>query len=359
MLYYFLISRNPLNGAVLPQHLLHTCQPCPVLTALSHKRKQPFFTLHIRMSWIHLDPISGLFLDMDAALFTLCRTKDQLPYAGCFWNFKSPFDLVVSIHAGVLLKLADEGLGATSAVSDCITCCLSWHFLSVFFWRNTYTDAKTTWQSTKCRNTQVCSLPYKYLSSLFIFNWLLYRSSPPFCLLLTWQMLPAPPSQGLNTWLDKSPRCVNAGPRYTLIALMHHAFLPKFYPNLSKIPGLSVYLVFTDPILFCNVVRDVFFYCWINYVTPSFSSLSPFYVNECLFPVFALLMVRASTCRLVIVFSPHLHFNAHWCKPSSVALALPSTREAGLQCERSSKCGFWSLPFPTNGFLFLFFFNLV
>lgn len=76
------------------------------------------------MSWIHLDPISGVFLDIDAALFTLCRTKDQLPYAGCcFWNFKSPFDLVVGIHAGVPLKLADEGLGATSGVSDCITCC--------------------------------------------------------------------------------------------------------------------------------------------------------------------------------------------------------------------------------------------
>lgn len=134
-----------------------------------------------------------------------------------------------------------------------------WRFLSVFFKLTTFRDIKTTWQSTKCRNTQVCSLPCKYLSSLFIFNWLLYRSSPPFCLLLTWQMLPAPPSQGLNTWLDKSPRCVNVGPGYILIVLMHRAF-GIFYPNLSKIPGLSVYLVFTDPILFFNVVRDVFFF---------------------------------------------------------------------------------------------------
>lgn len=62
---------------------------------------------------------------MDGGLFTLCRwcrTKDQLPYAGCyFWNFKSLFDLVVSIHAGVPLKLADEGLAVTFSVSDCIT----------------------------------------------------------------------------------------------------------------------------------------------------------------------------------------------------------------------------------------------
>lgn len=61
---------------------------------------------------------------MDGALFTLCRwcrTKAQLPYVGCyFWNFKSLFDLVVSIHAGVPLKLADEGLAVTLSVSDCI-----------------------------------------------------------------------------------------------------------------------------------------------------------------------------------------------------------------------------------------------
>lgn len=62
---------------------------------------------------------------MDAALFTLCRwcrTKDQLPYVGCyFWNFKSLFDLVVSVHAGVPLKLADEGLALAFSVSNCIT----------------------------------------------------------------------------------------------------------------------------------------------------------------------------------------------------------------------------------------------
>lgn len=62
---------------------------------------------------------------MDAALFTLCRwcrTKDQLPYVGCyFWNFKSLFDLVVSVHAGVPLKLADEGLALAFTVPNCIT----------------------------------------------------------------------------------------------------------------------------------------------------------------------------------------------------------------------------------------------
>lgn len=106
-----------------------SCSHC-----LSHKRKQPFSTLHIKVSWINLDPTSGMFLDMDAALFILCRTKDQLPYAGCcFWNFKSPFDLVVSIHAGVPLKLADEGLGATSSVSNCISSCPSLTFPSDFF----------------------------------------------------------------------------------------------------------------------------------------------------------------------------------------------------------------------------------
>lgn len=44
-----------------------------------------------------------------------------------------PFDLVVGIHAGVPLKLADEELGVTSGVSDCITCCPSLTFPLVFF----------------------------------------------------------------------------------------------------------------------------------------------------------------------------------------------------------------------------------
>lgn len=61
--------------------------------------------------------------------------QDQLQYAGCcFWNFKSRFDLVVSIHAGILLKLAGEGLGVTFCVSDCITAgCPSLTFPLGFF----------------------------------------------------------------------------------------------------------------------------------------------------------------------------------------------------------------------------------
>lgn len=75
---------------------------------------------------------------MDGALFTLCRgcrTKDQVAYAGCyFWNLKSLFDLVVSIHAGVPLKLADQGLAVTFTVSNCIISHLSPMFpFALFF----------------------------------------------------------------------------------------------------------------------------------------------------------------------------------------------------------------------------------
>lgn len=60
--------------------------------------------------------------------------QDQLPYAGCcFWNFKSGFDLVLSIHAGVPLQLAGEGLGVNFCVSDGITAgCPSLTFPLVF-----------------------------------------------------------------------------------------------------------------------------------------------------------------------------------------------------------------------------------
>lgn len=142
-----------------------------------------------------------------------------------------------------------------------------------------------------------------------------------------------------------------------LDTLLLRSCIMPFYPNFTQIcpkflACLCIWFLQTQ-FCFATLSEMFFFIAELIMLLHLFPHCLLFMLmTQCLFPVFALLMVRASTCRLVIVFSPHLHFNAHWCKPSSVALALPSTREAGLQCERSSKCGFWSLPFPTNGFLF-------
>lgn len=82
-----LILCSLFNDVALPHHLLHARQACDVLPASSHARSDSF-TLHIGASWIHFHHIARVFLDMDAALFTLCRwcrTKDQLPYVGCYF----------------------------------------------------------------------------------------------------------------------------------------------------------------------------------------------------------------------------------------------------------------------------------
>lgn len=129
-----------------------------------------------------------------------------------------------------------------------------------------------------------------------------------------------------------------------------------FFEYFTQIPPkflACLRICVTDYILFCHVVREVGFLCWINYVTPSFAHCLLFMLMTwCLFLVFAPAYGASEHLPACYCISPHLHFNAHWCKPSSVALALPSTVEAGLQCERSSKCRLWSLPFHTNSFLF-------
>lgn len=199
---------------------------------------------------------------MDGALFTLCRwwrTKDQLPYVGCyFWNLKPLFDLVVSIHAGVPRKLADKGLPATFSVFDRITAHLSptFPFVSSFLFN---------W------------LPLETLNNMTVYNIQkdlnLLLSPVNICLpcsslsdFSNFRLLPS-----LSLWHDKcfqlhlhrdwtrdwiSPLGVEIQDLHTLycpFALNLLEYFTETCPNF-------LYLLFTGLILFCHVVRKVVFF---------------------------------------------------------------------------------------------------
>lgn len=162
----------------------------------------------------------------------------------------SLFDLVVSIHAGV----PETSWWGTGSDIFCVRL-HAWPSLgdcSLFFFlfcSSNWLPPETLKPPDRILNAEKsksAALSCKYLSSLFTFNWFLYLSSPPFSLLLTWQMLTAPPSQGLHTWLNKSPWCVNAGPAYTLITILHHPF-GIFYTNSPQISWLVCVSAFYRP----------------------------------------------------------------------------------------------------------------
>lgn len=157
----------------------------------------------------------------------------------------------------------------------------------------------------KAERPKSAALLCKYLSSLFIFKWLFYLSSPPFIPILTWQMLSAPPSQGLTTWLNKSPpvvemldlhtlHCLFASPPseyFTEICPIWLVCISAFYRPTFVLPccqwGCRLVLFFSELILLFRLLLCVSFLC--KWLSVCFLLLAYAY--------------GASTCQLVIVFS--------------------------------------------------------